>query len=85
MQGSWSKESLEKEKEGQEKVKTKKRKITKKGDGSWDTSDLYRNTSKFPFNIEWMKVFNKAEGRDQIVFLYLDKKTKKIIKHRVLR
>ena len=62
-----------------------KKKIHKKGDGSWDTSDLYRNTSKFPFDIEWMKYFNPVEGRDQIMFLYADKETKKIIKYRILR
>jgi len=66
-------------------MKTKiKKKPTKKKDGSWDTSDLYRN-SKNPFDIEWIKFFNKAEGRDQIIFLYKDKETKKIIKHRILR
>ena len=65
------------------KNKTKK-KIHKKPDGSWDTSDLYR-TSKNPFNIEWIKYFNPVEGRDQIVFLYTDKETKKIIKYRILR
>jgi len=62
-----------------------KKKISKRKDGSWDTADLYRNTSKFPFNIEWMKYFNPAEGRDQIMFIYTDKKTKRIIKHRILR
>ena len=66
-------------------MKKVKRKVIKKQDGSWDTSDLYRNTSKFPFDIEWMKYFNPAEGRDQIMFIYTDKKTKKIIKHRMLR
>ena len=62
-----------------------KKKITKKNDGSWDTSDLYRNTSKFPFNIEWLKYFNPMEGRQQIVFIYTDKETNKIVKHRVMR
>ena len=66
-------------------MKKVKRKVIKKKDGSWDTSDLYRNTSKFPFNIEWMKYFNSVEGRDQIMFIYTDKNTKKIVKHRILR
>ena len=61
-----------------------KRKISKKNDGSWDTSDLYRS-GKNPFNIEWIQYYNPAEGRDQIIFLYSDKQTKKIIKHRILR
>jgi len=67
------------------KNKKTKRKITKKSDGSWDTSDLYRNTSRFPFNIEWLKYYNPVEGRDQIMFLYSDKKTKSICKYRILR
>ena len=65
-------------------MKKVKRKIIKKKDGSWDTSDLYRNTSKFPFNIEWLKRYNQAEGKDQVVFIYTDKNTHKIIKHRIL-
>ncbi len=63
--------------------KTKK-KVHKKSDGSWDLSDLYRS-NKSLFNIEWTKYFNAAEGRDQIIFLYTDKKTKKIVKYRILR
>lgn len=67
------------------KLKEKpKKKPVKKEDGSWDTSDLYR-ISRNPFNIEWVKYFNPMEGRDQIMFLYTDKKTKKIVKHRILR
>jgi len=62
-----------------------KKKPAKKKDGSWDTSDLYRNTDRNPFKIEWVKYYNQVEGRDQIMFLYSDKKTKKIIKHRILR
>jgi len=61
-----------------------KKKSTKKKDGSWDTADLYRS-GKNPFNIEWVKYYNPVEGRDQIIFLYSDKKTKKIMKHRILR
>jgi hypothetical protein len=61
-----------------------KKKPIKKKDGSWDLSDLYRS-GKNPFNIEWLKYFNPMEGRDQILFLYIDKKTKKICKHRILR
>ena len=65
------------------KQKTKK-KVHKKPDGSWDLSDLYRS-GKNPFNIEWIKYYNQAEGRDQIIFLYTDKKTGEIIKHRILQ
>ena len=69
-------------------MKTKKnetkKKVHKKPDGSWDTSDLYRG-GKNPFDIEWIKYSNSAEGRDQILFLYIDKKTKKIMKHRILK
>ena len=61
-----------------------KKKPIKKKDGSWDTSDLYRS-GRNPFNIEWVKYYNPVEGRDQIMFLYSDKETKKIIKHRILR
>ena len=66
-------------------MKKVKKKPIKKKDGSWDTSDLYRNTSKNPFDIEWIKYFNPMEGRDQIMFLYSDKETKRIVKHRILR
>jgi len=67
-------------------MKTKvKKKLRKDKEGYWDTTDLYRNSDKYPFEIEWMKYFNPVEGRDQIIFLYKDKRTKKIIKHRILR
>jgi len=56
----------------------------KKRDGSWDLSDLYKS-GKTPFDIEWVKYFNPAEGRDQIMFLYTDKETHKICKYRILR
>jgi len=65
--------------------KKTKRKISKRKDGSWDLSDLYRNTSRNTFDIEWMKYYNPMEGRDQIIFLYSDKQTKKICKHRIMR
>jgi hypothetical protein len=66
-------------------MKKVKRKAIKKKDGSWDTSDLYRHSSKDPFNIEWLKYFNPREGRDQILFIYTDKENKKIVKYRTLR
>ena len=69
-------------------MKTKekpKKKLVKKSDGSWDTGDLYRNTNTYPFEIEWQKHYNPMEGRDQILFLYKDRKTKKICKYRILR
>lgn len=63
----------------------RKKKVVKKSDGSWDTSDLYRHEDKHPFNIEYVKYYNPVEGRNQIIFLYSDKKTNRIIKHRILR
>ena len=65
--------------------KQSKRKLpTKKKDGSWDLTELYKS-GKSPFNIEWIKYTNPAEGRDQIIFLYTDKETNKICKYRILR
>jgi len=64
-------------------MKTKK-KVRKRRDGSWDTSDLYKS-GRNPFEIEWVRYYNPVEGRDQIMFLYIDKETKKIVKHRILR
>ena len=61
-----------------------KRKIHKTSDPSWDVH-TYSGYTKSPFNIEYVKYFNPMEGRDQIMFLYSDKETKKIIKHRILR
>tara|TARA_B100000959_G_C14552420_1_gene448216 strand:- start:60 stop:272 length:213 start_codon:yes stop_codon:yes gene_type:complete len=66
------------------KEKPKKKPI-KKDDGSWDLSDLYRNSDRYPFLIEWQKYYNTAEGRDQIIFFYKDRKSKKIVKYRILR
>ena len=68
-----------------DKKEKPKKKPIKKEDGSWDLSDLYRNSDRYPFEIEWVKYYNPMEGRDQVMFLYKDKKTKKIIKHRILR
>lgn len=50
----------------------------------WDTHKLYQCNYN-PFDVEWIKFFNPVEGRDQIIFLYRDKETKKIVKHRILR
>ena len=66
-----------------QKQKVKKKPVKKK-DGSWDTTDLYKS-GRNPFNMEWLKYFNPVEGRDQILFLYIDKKSKKICKYRILR
>lgn len=65
-------------------MKKVKKKPIKKKDGSWDTRDLYKS-GKSPFDMEWIKYFNPVEGRDQIILLYLDKITKKIMRHRILR
>ena len=40
---------------------------------------------KNPFDMEWIKYYNPMEGRDQIMFLYIDKETKQTAKHRILR
>tara|TARA_Y100001973_G_C5156766_1_gene311190 strand:- start:1022 stop:1225 length:204 start_codon:yes stop_codon:yes gene_type:complete len=65
-----------------------KKKIKKKShktlDPTWNTV-TYGNSGKNPFDIEWLKYFNKAEGRDQVIFLYKEKETGKIVKHRILR
>jgi hypothetical protein len=66
------------------KTKKVKKKVHKKKDGSWDTSDLYR-AGENPFDIEWIKYYNPMEGRDQILFLYIDKETKETVKYRILR
>ena len=68
-------------------MKTKekpKKKLIKKEDGSWDTTDLYKS-GKNPFSIEYLKFYNQMEGRDQILFLYKDRKTKIVCKYRILR
>jgi hypothetical protein len=76
--------NLKKSYTGEVKKGKSKRKLTKHVDGSWDTSDLYR-AGKNPFDMEWIKYYNPVEGRDQILFLYLDKETGRICKHRILR
>jgi hypothetical protein len=60
-----------------------KRKIHKTSDPHYDVHTY--GQGKNPFDIEWVKYFNPAEGRDQIMFLYSCKETKKICKYRVLR
>ena len=75
------------EKGGCYDMKTKekpKKKLIKKEDGSWDTTDLYKS-GKNPFSIEYLKFYNQMEGRDQILFLYKDRKTKRVCKYRILR
>ena len=66
------------------KFPSRKKKVIKKSDGSWDLSDLYRNTGKNPFDIEYIKYYNPMEGRNQIIFLYTDKVTGKVCKYRIL-
>ena len=65
--------------------KKRARKVHLRSDGSWDTTDLYRNAGENPFKMEWVKYYNPVEGRDQIIFLYSDRDTGKIIKYRILR
>ena len=64
-------------------MKKTKRKRHKTSDPNYDTY-TYSGFTKNPFNVEWIKYYNQSEGRDQIVFLYKDKKTNKIVKHRIL-
>ena len=61
-----------------------KKKIHKTSDPTWNTH-TYTYSPKNPFDIEWIKYYNPAEGRDQIMFLYIDKATKKPVKYRVMR
>ena len=68
-------------------MKTKKipkKRIHKTADSTWDTH-TYSGFTKTPFNIEWLKYYNPMEGKTQIMFLYKEKNTGKIIKYRVLR
>jgi hypothetical protein len=65
-------------------MKTKvKKKIHKTSDPNYDVHTY--GQGKNPFDIEWIKYYNAVEGRDQIIFLYMDKKTKKIYKHKILQ
>jgi hypothetical protein len=66
-------------------MKRVKKKIHKTKDPTWDTHTYSNDNSNYPFDIEYMKYHNPREGRDQIIFLYTDKDTKKICKHRILR
>jgi len=65
------------------KEKPKKKKWKTK-DPTWN-AHTYGNEDKCPFEIEWVKYYNAMEGRDQIMFLYKDRKSKKICKYRILR
>ena len=67
-----------------ELMKNVKKKTHKTSDPNWDTY-TYSGASTNKFNIEWLKYYNKVEGRDQIIFLYSDRDTGKIIKYRILR
>ena len=60
-----------------------KKKSHKTADPTWDT--VTYGSSKSPFNIEYQKYYNSIEGRDQILFLYSEKNTGKIVKYRFLR
>ncbi len=59
-----------------------KKKIHKTSDPHYDVHTY--GQGKNPFDIEWLKYYNKVEGRDQIIFLYVDKETKKPVKYRIL-
>ena len=59
-----------------------KRKIHRTNDPTWSTHTY--GSSETPYNVEWVKYYNPAEGKEQIIFLYSSKDTKKIEKYRVL-
>ena len=65
-------------------MKKTKRKRHKTSDPSWDTHTYGAASTRNMFDVEWIKYYNKAEGRDQIIFLYKDKESGEIIKHRIL-
>ena len=65
------------------KKNTKKR-IHKTSDPTWNTH-TYSGSSRSEFDLEWVKYYNKAEGRDQIIFLYKNKDNGDIVKYRILR
>lgn len=64
------------------KKRNRKKKICRHLDGC-NTSDLYRG-QKYPFDIDYIRHTNERTGGTQIIFLYLDKRTKKILKYRIL-
>lgn len=67
-------------------MKKVKKRTHKTSDPNWHTYTYgHNNDSKYPFDIEYVKYYNPREGRDQVLFLYTDKHTKKICKYRVLR
>ena len=63
------------------KEKPKKKKWKTK-DPTWNTH-TYGNENKIPFDIKWVKHYNEMEGKDQIIFLYCTKGSKKIVKYRI--
>ena len=65
------------------KEKPKKKKWETK-DPTWSTH-TYGNERKSPFDVEWVKYYNAIEGRDQIIFLYTEPRTKKIYKYRIMQ
>lgn len=66
-------------------MKKVKKRTHKTADPTWDTYTYgHNNDSKYPFDIEYLKYHNPVEGRDQILFIYTDKETKQIVKHRIL-
>lgn len=65
------------------KTKKVKRKMHKTPDPNYKVQTY--GQGKNPFDMEWIKYYNPIEGRDQIVFLYIDKSSKKTVKYRILR
>ena len=65
------------------KTKKVKRKMNKTPDPKYKVQTY--GQGKNPFDMEWIKYYNPIEGRDQIVFLYIDKSSKKTVKYRILR
>ena len=63
------------------KMKVKK-KSHKTADPTWDT--VTYGSPKSPFDIEWLKIYNPMEGKDQIIFIYTSKISGKICKYKTL-
>ncbi|MAF24556.1 hypothetical protein CL634_03130 [bacterium] len=63
--------------------KLKKEKTKKKLNRYWaNEKEQPRNHKLFPFLIEMQWIYNPMEGKEHCLFLYLDRRTKKIHKWR---
>ena len=60
-----------------------KKKMHKTSDPHYDVHTY--SGFKNPFDMELVKYYNQAEGRNQVIFLYKDRDDGKIVKYRVMR